>query len=75
MLSNVTHSHFYFECNKERGPIDQLYIELGLDDTFFGKGTFLISRSTVENIHTVKLQAVDRPTIQFWNFMAKGHST
>ena len=30
MLSNVTHSHFYFECNKERGPIDQLYIELGL---------------------------------------------
>ena len=29
MLSNVTHSHFYFECNKERGPIDQLYIELG----------------------------------------------
>ena len=30
MLSNVTHSHFYCECNKERGPIDQLYIELGL---------------------------------------------
>ena len=30
MLSNVTHSNFYFECNKERGPIDQLYIELGL---------------------------------------------
>ena len=29
MLSNVTHSHFYCECNKERGPIDQLYIELG----------------------------------------------
>ena len=29
MLSNVTHSNFYFECNKERGPIDQLYIELG----------------------------------------------
>ena len=33
MLSNVTHSHFYFECNKERGPIDQLYIELGLNST------------------------------------------
>ena len=31
MLSNVTHSHFYFECNKERGPIDQLYIELGFE--------------------------------------------
>ena len=30
MLSNVTHSHFYFECNKERDPIDQLYIELGI---------------------------------------------
>ena len=30
MLSNVTHSHFYCECNKERGPIDQLYIELGV---------------------------------------------
>ena len=29
MLSNVTHSNFYFECNKERGSIDQLYIELG----------------------------------------------
>ena len=29
MLSNVTHSHFYFEYNKERGPIEQLYIELG----------------------------------------------
>ena len=29
MLSNVTHSNFHFECNKERGPIDQLYIELG----------------------------------------------
>ena len=30
MLCNVTHSHFYFECNKERGPIEQLYIELGI---------------------------------------------
>ena len=29
MLSNVTHSNFNFECNKERGSIDQLYIELG----------------------------------------------
>ena len=29
MLSNVTHSNLYFECNTERGPIDQLYIELG----------------------------------------------
>ena len=29
MLSNVTHSNFYFECNTERGFIDQLYIELG----------------------------------------------
>ena len=30
MLSNVTHSNFNFECNKERGSIDQLYIELGI---------------------------------------------
>ena len=29
MLSNVTHSNFYFECNTESGFIDQLYIELG----------------------------------------------
>ena len=29
MLSNVTHSNSYFECNKKRGCIDQLYIELG----------------------------------------------
>ena len=36
MLSNVTHSHFYFECNKERGPIDQLYIELGKNKKSFG---------------------------------------
>ena len=28
MLSNVTHSNFYFECNTERGFIDQLYIDL-----------------------------------------------
>ena len=31
MLSNVTHSNVYFECNIERGSIDQLYIELGLN--------------------------------------------
>ena len=29
MLSNLTHSNLYFECNTERGSIDQLYIELG----------------------------------------------
>ena len=29
MLSNVTDSRFYPECNTERGFIDQLYIELG----------------------------------------------
>jgi hypothetical protein len=29
MLSNVPHSSFLFECNTERGCIDQLYIELG----------------------------------------------
>jgi hypothetical protein len=27
---------------------------LGLVDTFFGNGTFLIPRSAVENIHTYK---------------------
>ena len=31
MLSNVTDSRFYPECNTERGFIDQLYIELGFD--------------------------------------------
>ena len=30
MLSNVTHSDFYSECNTERGFIEQLYIELGI---------------------------------------------
>ena len=30
MLFNVTHSNSNFECNKERGFIDQLYIELGI---------------------------------------------
>ena len=29
MLFNVTHSNSNFECNKEKGYIDQLYIELG----------------------------------------------
>ena len=29
MLSNVPYSSFLFECNTERGCIDQLYIELG----------------------------------------------
>ena len=24
---------------------------------------------------TVKLQAIERSTIQFWNFLAKGHTT
>ena len=32
MLFNVTHSNSNFECNKERGSIDQLYIELGLEE-------------------------------------------
>ena len=27
------------------------------------------------SIHTVKSRAVDRSTIQFWNFLTKGHST
>ena len=31
MLFNVTHSNSNFECNKERGSIDQLYIELGME--------------------------------------------
>jgi hypothetical protein len=29
MLSRVPYSSFLFECNTERGCIDQLYIELG----------------------------------------------
>ena len=33
----------------------------------------LIARA--DNINTVKSRAVDRSTIQFWNFLAKGHST
>ena len=35
MLSNVTHSNSYFECNKKRGCIDQLYIELGVKSSNF----------------------------------------
>ena len=31
MLFNVTHSNSNFECNKEEGFIDQLYIELGAE--------------------------------------------
>ena len=42
MLSNVTHSHFNFECNKERGPIDQLYIELGPHPRFENLTTSLL---------------------------------
>ena len=38
MLSNVTDSRFYPECNTERGFIDQLYIELGY-------GIWMFSRS------------------------------
>jgi hypothetical protein len=34
MLSNVTHSNSYFECNKKRGCIDQLYIELGMHQKY-----------------------------------------
>ena len=44
MLSNVTHSHFYFECNKERGPIDQLYIELGLRQIFAKAKKYYLAR-------------------------------
>ena len=31
--------------------------------------------NALKNINTVKSRAVDRSTIQFWNFLAKGHST
>ena len=44
MLFNVIHSNFYFECNKERGSIDQLYIELGLK---YFRNLLMCSRSLV----------------------------
>ena len=31
-------------------------------------------RLDMKKVHTVKSQAVDRSTIQFWKFLAKGHS-
>ena len=40
MFSNDTHSHLYCECNKERGSIDQLYIELGLWQGFLNGKIF-----------------------------------
>ena len=54
MLFNVTHSNSNFECNKERGSIDQLYIELGyvtaktqggmsdLTDSYIGQTVILL---------------------------------
>ena len=41
-------------------------------------GEFICDRSIFQTFwrtHTLKLQAVDRSTIPFWNFLAKGHST
>jgi hypothetical protein len=32
--NHVADSSFYFECNTDRGIIDQLYIELGMQSAF-----------------------------------------
>ena len=37
--------------------------------------TFTIPESSQKISHTEKSRAVDRSTIQFWNFLTKGHST
>ena len=40
-----------------------------------GLGSVVRECSRLMNVSTVKSRAVDRSTIQFWNFLAKGHST
>ena len=42
----------------------------------YGLSSTYLSMLTCHNVYpTVKSRAVDRSTIQFWNFLAKGHST
>ena len=59
------------EC-KTFFPISRLYIPtviwVGTDMQFQKLKDYKI-------LDTVKLQAVDQSIIQFWNFLAKGHST
>ena len=49
MLSNVTHSNFYFECNTERGSIDQLYIELGFQSSNWLKSGIIYKPSRLHS--------------------------
>ena len=63
MLSNVTHSNSYFECNKKRGCIDQLYIELGLKQNIPGVS---YDMSSVRN--HVKLRGFSKDTLLFGGF-------
>ena len=52
---------------------DDLAAVVKLGEIFFKTAQLCFFLPAV--LHTVKLQAVDRSTIQFWNFLAKGHST
>ena len=76
MLSNVTHSHFQFECNTERGFIEQLYIELGkyLDAHL----TINMSKRKKNAIFSVLIEDVwiEGKSIRFWTLIAmKSHTT
>ena len=55
MLFNVTHSHFYSECNKERGSIAQLYIELGFSQTNFNQKI----KIKTKDCHSIKGYAIE----------------
>ena len=67
MLSNVTHSNSYFECNKKRGCIDQLYIELGMDSSVSYSQSFLKCRST----KLVLQSGISRKILSITNFTSK----
>ena len=60
MLSNVTHSNFNFECNQERGSIDQLYIELGLLDFSCTHVLKLVSKFEINRITRKLIRAILR---------------
>ena len=56
MLSNVTHSNFYFEYNTERGSIDQLYIELGIIQMMKNVSTAFYKSLAVSRLHSKRMQ-------------------
>ena len=68
MLSNVTHSNSYFECNNKRGCIDKLYIELGFilnKKGYHRKSVYLLKLTSLSQ--TVKLNYVPGLKILFYH--------